>query len=390
MYFAVSMIRVVVVLLMVIVSAACGNEPQPLVLSEMSSSQLFEKYKKSVVLIKNRSYFKVSFEDGTNVYINSINAFHGGDITFSKDEAEENAEVNYGTGFFIGKDGLIATNFHVIAPIFSLVEKTDIKASVIETLLHARDYALEDLNWDVARLLSFYQDTAFINQALSKRIVDLLELKPVTNSEYYGSSTTYKRRIDSIAKAFMTLENIATKKFIITVETAELNITLDASTNNERSYDCKIYSLTDNSGADLALIQTIDANLPKGAELAVDLFTKDSSIYSQTILPWDTVKVTTPLSLISYNYGEEIAKTSEGIKVQLTQGNVSQESDKVRVLYSIPALPGSSGGPVFNKMGQLVAINYCGYGDKGNFNYGILSHHLVNLVKKPPQLKVVI
>jgi V8-like Glu-specific endopeptidase len=72
----------------------------------------------------------------------------------------------------------------------------------------------------------------------------------------------------------------------------------------------------------------------------------------------------------------------------LTKGEVIQENDPIRVLYSIPTLPGSSGSPLFNKKGQIVAINYCGYNQKENFNYGIMSWHLKNLINAKPKLLI--
>ena len=51
-------------------------------------------------------------------------------------------------------------------------------------------------------------------------------------------------------------------------------------------------------------------------------------------------------------------------------------------MYSIPALPGSSGSPVVNLQGQLVAINFAGINTTQNFNYGIRVKHLKNLIEK--------
>ena len=51
-------------------------------------------------------------------------------------------------------------------------------------------------------------------------------------------------------------------------------------------------------------------------------------------------------------------------------------------LYSIPSLPGSSGSPVVNQKGELIAINFAGINSTQNFNYGIKVKYLRELINK--------
>jgi S1-C subfamily serine protease len=83
--------------------------------------------------------------------------------------------------------------------------------------------------------------------------------------------------------------------------------------------------------------------------------------------------------MIGFNYGYELAKTSIEIKSQLTQWYVSQEPYGERVLYSIPTLPGSSGNPIIDKWGNLVAINYAKTANEQGFNFGIPINYLIQL-----------
>lgn len=85
--------------------------------------------------------------------------------------------------------------------------------------------------------------------------------------------------------------------------------------------------------------------------------------------------------MMSFNLGPTLAVTKEGIKSQFNGGTISQRTDD-RLMYSIPALPGSSGSPVVNLRGQLVAINYAGINTTQSFNYGIRVKHLRNLIMK--------
>lgn len=376
----------ILVIIVLTVSACSNNESLP-PLKEMSSLQLFNKYRKSVVMIKNRSYYKIQFSNNTEAYMNLDNELDGGYITFNKQEAEENATVGYGTGFFVGEKGIIATNFHVIAPVSDLVENSNFTKEVIETIHLTRDNILSNLEWEASQYLTQYNDTAYLHAAIPDNIFNTLTIK-VSDQKPEDSANVYKQRIDSLVNAFNNIHQIETTDFKLTIETAELSIVMDAVTGNSKAYPCHIYSLTQDNKADLALIQTDDEKIPEGAECGINMYESDSTVYHMTMFEWDTLKVTTPLYLISFNHGEEIARTSQGIKVQLTQGSVSQESDQYRVLYSIPVLPGSSGGPVFNKKGQLVAINYCGFIAKDDFNYGVLSHQLIKLIQSPPETEV--
>ncbi|MBD5208946.1 MAG: hypothetical protein HDS80_03255 [Bacteroidales bacterium] len=82
--------------------------------------------------------------------------------------------------------------------------------------------------------------------------------------------------------------------------------------------------------------------------------------------------------MIGFNLGPALALTSEGLKAQVNKGNISQKQD-TRLLYSIPALPGSSGSPVINSEGELIGVNHAGINQTQSFNYGIRVKHLRKL-----------
>lgn len=75
--------------------------------------------------------------------------------------------------------------------------------------------------------------------------------------------------------------------------------------------------------------------------------------------------------MIGYNYGEYLAKTNSGIHVQFTSGTVTQEPDGNRIMYSMPSLQGSSGSPIVNEKGDVVAVHFAGSVGSDNFNFGI-------------------
>lgn len=372
-------------LVLLLLGASCNEKKNKTALAELNSSDLFEKFRKQVVLIKNKSYFKATFSNGTELYFTHVYDNGYSDITFEEKEALNNAEEMSGTGFFIGNNGLIATNFHVVSGLQQLPADVDFQQAVVEALHVSRDGLVNDISWTAARLKRMHpEDSAYV-QALPQGFVNPADEKAMEGGEEEGeeeadSDTTtaaFHQRIDSLLEANKTTEALTTQSFQVEIVTSALSVQLDAAAKDPTEYPCHIYALSQHKQVDLAIIQMDSKQIPAGVGTITDLTkSNDDEHYGTTLQEKEVLKVTTPLYLIGYNYGKKIASTSDGIKVQLSKGEVTQESDQFRVLYSVPMLPGSSGSPVFNSKGQIVAINYCGYTTKENFNYGILSTHL--------------
>ena len=75
--------------------------------------------------------------------------------------------------------------------------------------------------------------------------------------------------------------------------------------------------------------------------------------------------------MIGYNAGPILASTQTGVEVQMTSGKVTQPSDGQRILYDIATVAGSSGSPVIDEKGNLVAVNSAKLRGSDNFNFGI-------------------
>jgi S1-C subfamily serine protease len=382
-------------LLILLFLPACTNKnKQPL--EKLSAGEIFEKFKKNVVLVKNKSFYKVTFEDNTTAYFTQVfsddddSAYS--DLTFDENEAKQKAGYTYGTGFIINKKGVIATNLHVVAPSERLIAEVNFKKSIIFSLQDDRDNTLKKLAVKVASLRKYHpEDSAFINTAIPANL--LSTMPPVKDDEIDGNFAaaslvldTANNEVDSLVTHDKLVEDLANKDFKVTIETVDLSISLDGSTGNDVEYPCHILSLSTDKHIDLSIIQTNDEVMPLGVTEVIDVM-GDGDEYGNAITSNDTLKVSTPLYLIGYNYGPEIANTTDGRKVQLTKGEVTQENDKYRVLYSIPALPGSSGSPVFNSYGKVVAIHYCGLQNNNSFNYGILSYYLRDMMNSSRNLE---
>ncbi|BAV09522.1 Trypsin-like peptidase domain-containing protein [Filimonas lacunae] len=380
-------------LLVLLLLAACNNNKSKVPLEELSSSDLFEKFRKQVVLIKNKSYFKVTFDNGVKMYYTRMSESGFSDITTDEEEAKKNAEEVYGTGFFIGKKGIIATNFHVVSGVHKLLENVDFQQNVKAALEETQRELKYDISWQAAMLKQKHPEDSTYLQAIPASSLSPIDIgndgegegEEDVNGPADTTTTFFHNKIDSLLGANNSMEALTSQSFTIDIVTASLTVQLDASTKDNNEYPCHIFALTQNKKVDLAVIQMDSKEIPAGVGDITDL-TKDNDNehYGTTMQQLDTLKVTTPLYLIGFNYGAEIATTSDGIKVQLSKGEVTQESDQYRVLYSVPSLPGSSGSPVFDKKGRIVAIHYSGYAVKENFNYGVLSAHLKYILEHDP------
>lgn len=71
----------------------------------------------------------------------------------------------------------------------------------------------------------------------------------------------------------------------------------------------------------------------------------------------------------------------EAIPHTLTSGTVTQQPDGKRVTYSIPSMPGSSGSPVVDDRGRLVAVNFAKSNGSDNFNFGVPLIRIVTFLK---------
>lgn len=134
---------------------------------------------------------------------------------------------------------------------------------------------------------------------------------------------------------------------------------------------------------DLAIIQLKDKKTPSG-KYVFDIPSEDKlTSYS---LPESFAKSmgrdkNEKLVMIGFNQGAQLAFTKEGIRAQCTSGSISQD-DTDKIMYTIPSLHGSSGSPVLNQKGQLVAVNFAGIDVTQSFNYGVKARHLYSLMNK--------
>lgn len=349
--------------LLLLIVAGCKKDPQ----------EIFNEQKSGVVLICNEFYYDVTLADGEHFYFTGIaddGSLQG--LTSSLADIQRSPAILNGTGFFIDGTGRILTNRHVVAP---EIDKDQVRQNMNSIMEGYAQYiqALQDsMDQRYQAIQQYAQSRVYEDEYgesqlyMSQDEVDQLNTELENLRQQYAQAENVKDRVRS---------NILGYNFSIQLH-SQFGIAYDGS--NVNSWDdfmkrpCALLKTSQDANSDLALLQLKSKQTPP-----------DKYIFYYTKFDPDkeNVKITQQLYMIGYNHGVSLAKTNNGINAQFTMGTISQAPDGNRIVYSIPAMHGSSGSPVVDDDGNLVAVNFAGANGSDNFNFGIPILRVITFLK---------
>lgn len=329
---------------------ACTKNPE----------QLYDEQKSGVVMVINKYYYEMKLPSGYTLYFTGLDE-DGNIQNFTEDvkEVKKYPAVSYGTAFFIDEKGGLLTNRHVASPPIDrdLVKKNF--TAIMSALQQRAGAYMEELRNAYAQA-----------EAEAHSIVgydeygDLVTTDEERLQELVAAAKQMEQEYEEAQNAVEMLEQIKDPRGIEINPVCELGIALEGSSpksENEflKRHPCRVVRTAGAQEVDLALLKLTNEVTPSGAYVFNPFEAEDN------------LAIGDALYMIGYNAGVELGYTKKGILSQLTKGAVTQHPDGERVLYDIATVQGSSGSPVLNAKGELVAVNFAKYARSDNFNLGI-------------------
>ena len=343
------MLRLFIILLLSLVLSSCQQKPE-------EPQKLYEKYRNSVVLIKNKYYYSLTFENGKQLFFTPNEKGSTPQIHANEYEAAEKACFAFGTGFFIGREGQIATNRHVVNPLEQGKEAANQIARTIAEFKESLNVKIQEKLNEQQKIKTFYEaNYSSLNEG------DANNLK----ATYANLESQIQEMRNTQSSIDYNPDNTTIQVHVVDIGIAYDN-TYVTSLNDFKG--CVILRQASDSDIDLAILQLKDKRTPG---YITNLIPLDEPAKRK-----DSVAINDDVYMIGYNEGLLLALTKKGIKSQFTIGKITQEPDDNSMLYSIPTLPGSSGSPIIDKWGHLVAVNFAKISDTQSFSFGIPHKHL--------------
>ena len=319
---------------------------------------------KGVVLLKSDVVYHVDTgleeKTGYSDFYFNYNANEKAIFNYTFDADKVTSSVNWGTGFFISEDGLIATNRHIAAPI-----PPEEVVPVLKNLFVSLRDAFSDKAQQFQKDLNRYGSLRNISEK-NALILDQIQ----DSLDFYTQAAKFYNRVLDMADYKV---DVACRTY------AAFDNSMIELINEQTFHPCTCLAYGDPGDVtsnDLAVIQLNEKEkaMPKDAYVfkipETDPFA-DNKEGNEDYEIW----------VLGYNNGPALAGVETGIHPQHVKGSILSTNEKYRVSYNAGILGGTSGGPVVNKERKLVAINNSGWGDS-NLNFGVRTTYLRELLEE--------
>lgn len=325
--------------------------------------RLYEEQKSGVVMVINKYYYELKLPSGYTCYFSGLDE-EGVLQDFTEDEKEivQNSAVSFGTAFFVDDKGTLLTNRHVASP---PIDKELVKQNFAAIVSVVQAGILSEMD-NVESQLAEAQTELDMCTPYYDEFGDLIwGGGDEQRRQFYEELVTdLQQRYYEAQQGVINLERMKDPQSMEINPVCELGIAYEGTSPQDendflKKHPCKVVRTSGNLEVDLALLKLKSGVTPKETYI-FNPFEAD-----------DDLAIGTPLYMIGYNAGVDLSYTKHGILSQLTKGAVTQKPDGQRVLYDIATVQGSSGSPVLNENGELVAVNFAKYVRSDNFNLGI-------------------
>lgn len=341
--------------------------------STKTSDELYSECSSGVVLVVNQYYHKITLPTGKVWYFSDFD--EDGDLedwTMDQEEILKNRKLITGTGFFISDKGVILTNNHVANPQIAVKDAKNSVRRVFSAMDEILKAAMQELSDQFDELEKSKSGCVQYNPYLEEYYVNEEKLNEIKTEqaqlkEQYEEFKQNKEQLKTMDLSDLSVETIC-----------DLGIAYNDTyvTKTSDLVPCVVVKVSDKVNVDLATLQLKNKQTPDNKYIFTVNETQEESFSDKVKNLFSDndqqeLKTGQKLFMIGYNAGFTLSNTQQGIKAQITNGTISQMPDEDKMMYTIPSLPGSSGSPVLNEYGQLVAVNFAGIRETQNFNYGI-------------------
>lgn len=357
--------------------------------SKKTAEELFNNDASGVVVILNEFYYKIQIPNGETIYFTGIdNDGNLENFTLDINEIIKNRKMLTGTGFFIDKEGSILTNRHVAQPTIDKVQAKQGFIGLIRSLKQLLHDQLENMQSEYYNLDTQKNNCTYYDN-YGNPYTDQANL-----SEIVQKQSELESNFNELLQTYNNLDVNLDPEALIISSVCEIGIAYNNTfVTNDKDFieknPCVVIRVSEKEDVDLALIQLKNKKTPnesyvfttaeqnaKSKSVAKNL----TNLFSEN-KDEEKLKINQQLYMIGYNAGLVLANTQKGINVQMTSGKLTQLPDGQRLLYSIPTLQGSSGSPVIDEYGNLVAVNFAKLSGTDNFNFGIPAEKIKEFMK---------